>query len=189
MCLTLLVWLAVCINHTKCTHWKERAATPSHICRKNCGETIDFVGKKRMITDVWICHPGRASQGNGWCNHQQRRACREAFTQINTHIHFFIKTQRSQDKDTKKTNRRLRTNGRKSRHPICLIYTNPNLNQKLTNRPCESRELFRVTAVSLTVFHKGSITYMYVDGNLKVINSHTVQLEPQQVSDVDRGHT
>lgn len=41
----------------------------------------------------------------------------------------------------------------------------------------------------LSVFHKGAVIYSRVDHNPIVINSHTVQLVPQQVSAVDRGHT
>lgn len=41
----------------------------------------------------------------------------------------------------------------------------------------------------LSMFHKGGVVYSRADDNLTVINSHTVQLEPQQVSDVDRGRT
>lgn len=66
----------------------------SELCRENGGEIIDFVEKKRLKTDVWICHLRRASGGNSRCNQEQRRACREAFTHINTRIHFFIKTKR-----------------------------------------------------------------------------------------------
>lgn len=90
-----VICCAPSINSAACAHWK-----------RNCGNSIPymqrklrldywfFVEKRRLITDVRICHPGRASEGNGQCNHQPRGACREAFTHINTHIHFFIKTQR-----------------------------------------------------------------------------------------------
>lgn len=187
-----LIFSKKCLN-VYCLYAENKLQHHHPTNAKKTKERLLILRKKRkLIMNVWICHLGRASEGNGRCNHQQREVCGEAFTHINTCMHFFIKTESrvAQDKDKKKWNRKLlRTNRPKSRHPICLAHKQSQTSTKSNKESLQQPRAIWGNSWFLPVFHKGAVIYSHVDDNLIMINSRTVQSEPQQVWDVDTGHT
>lgn len=110
----------------------------------------------------------------------------------NTCIRVFIKTESrvAQDKDKKKWNKKLlRTNRPESRNPICFTHKKTQTSTKSNKVSLQQPGAIWGNSWFLPVFHKGAVIYSHVDDNLIMINSRTAQPEPQQVWDVDTGHT
>lgn len=58
---------------------------------------IDFVVKRSLKTDVWICHQGRAPEENGQGNHQKQGASWEQITHLNMCMNPFLKTDKKEE--------------------------------------------------------------------------------------------
>lgn len=156
------------------------------ICRENGGETIDFMEKRKLITDVWICHPRRASKGNGQCYHQQRGLRGGAHTHKHAQTHRGGEEARHTDTKRNKTKRPRETNRPWRRHAICLKYKLASTEpwQMTLWMPIRFRGISWFY-VSQRQHHNNSIFGSTVD-ILTIIDTHAVQLELKQVSDGDR---
>lgn len=151
-----------------------------------------FCGKEEADNECVNLSSGESLRGKWPEQSSAERSLRGGIaTHKHTHIHFSIKKERrvAQDKDKKKLNRKLRTNGPKSRHPICFTHAQTQTSTKSNKQSLQQPRAIWGNSWFLPVFHKGTVIYSCVDDNLIMTNSRTAQFEPQQVRNVDTGHT
>lgn len=169
-----------------------------HALIRHCSNTLPYMQRK-LRRDYWFC--GKEEADNGCVNLSSREslrgkwpvqssAARSLWGGIHTykHTHTLLYKDREErealDEDTKKTNWKLRSNGPRGRCPICCT-----LSTARTSTESWQTDLAKVKSYlrEQLIPASGSRRRHHKDDNLIVINSCTVQLVPQQVSDVDRG--
>lgn len=168
---------------------KAAAATPLRYMQRKLRKDYRFCGKERADNGCVKLSSRERLKGK-WP--AQSSAQRSLWGGVHAHTHTYKHARTLLYKDRERrggTRRRCKENGSSGVMgqgvDVQFVSHTHTRRRKTWRKP----RAIRANSWLLPACHRDGVVYSHVDDNLTVVNCHTEQLKPQQVSDVDGVHT